>query len=591
LHVSVDDPPVRRSLLSGESSFARLGLSSGDLLVLASAFFFCTAIGPFFVFPSYTPRMVLLLVAALPGVVALVRLARRRDRAAIAACVLAVWILVAAFFSGAPRLALGGVFGRESSALIAIAALGLWALGRELSDAGSRLLVSVLLAALAMSALVGFFQILLSIDTGVFARTAERASGLTTNPVYFGSLMGGAAALAATRWRQRHRPQLMLGLVGIFAFAVNLSGSRVALGATVLVLAYITARVGWRRGWQLPLVYLAGTLVSVAFVSAIGDGGQGAAARVASGESSGRLDVWRYGWSAFSERPAFGWGLGRFRAAIQEHLSADFVREHAPNDRVPIIFDAHNIVVELAVALGVVGLVLAGVFAWYAGRRASGALAAFVVVIAVTWFLQPAALSTLPVAMIALGASRREITGAANGEVTSSPAVGSADSPTPVPSSRISAIALALGVVVALWLAMADIRLNAAFDARDARRIDAAAAWFPADPVISDIVAQAWFVEEEFDQTLRPNVLEWSNRTTDVEADRAYWWARLASRQLTFGDLDGAKASLDEALERQPWHSLSWALMEFYATRADDPALQAEAHSRLCQLGAETDCD
>jgi hypothetical protein len=326
-------------------------------------------------------------------------------------------------------------------------------------------------------------------------------------------------------------------------------------------------------------------------VSAIGDGGQGATARVASGESSGRLDVWRYGWSAFSERPAFGWGLGRFRAAIQEHLSADFVREHAPNDRVPIIFDAHNIVVELAVALGVVGLLLAGVFAWYAGRRASGALAAFVVVIAVTWFLQPAALSTLPVAMIALGASRREITGVENGEVTSSPAVVSTDSPTPVPSSRISAIALALGVVVALWLAVADIRLNAAFDARDARRIDSAAAWFPADPVISDIVAQAWFVEEEFDQTLRPNVLEWSNRTTDVEPDRAYWWARLATRQLTFGDLDGAKVSLDEALERQPWHSLSWALMEFYATRADDPALQAEAHSRLCELGAETDCD
>ena len=67
-------------------------------------------------------------------------------------------------------------------------------------------------------------------------------------------------------------------------------------------------------------------------------------------------------------------------------------------------------------------------------------------------------------------------------------------------------------------------------------------AWFPADPVISDLVAQAWFVEEEFDQTLRPNVLEWSNRTTDVEPDRAYWWARLAGRQLAFGDLDAVKA-------------------------------------------------
>jgi O-antigen ligase len=590
VNVSVDDPRVRRALLSGESSFARLGLSSGDLLVLAAAFFFCTAIGPFFVFPSYTPRMVLLLLATLPGVVALVRLARRRDRAAIAGCALAGWILVAAFFSGAPRLALGGVFGRESSALIAIGALALWALGRELSEPGRQLLAPVLLAALAMSALVGFFQILLSIDTGVFARTADRASGLTTNPVYFGSLMGGAAVLAATRWRLRQRPALMLGLVGVFAFAVNLSGSRVALGATVLVLAYVTARAGWRLGWRLPVTYLVGTLVSVGFVAAVGDGGEGATGRVASGGTSGRLDAWRYGWSAFGERPVFGWGLGRFRAAIQEHMSAAFVRDHAPNDRVPIIFDAHNIVVELTVTLGIVGLALAGVFAWHAGRRASGALGAFVVVVAVTWLLQPAALSTLPVAMIALGASWRPAADVQHGELMSP--VTEAAAPATAPStSRISAIALAVGVVVALWLAVADLRLNAALDAREASRIDAAAAWFPPDPVISDIVAQAWFVEEEFDQTLRPNVLEWSNRTTDVEADRAYWWARLAGRQLAFGDLDGAKASLDEALDRQPWNSLSWALMELYASRADDPALEAQAHAKLCELGAESDCD
>ena len=86
-------------------------------------------------------------------------------------------------------------------------------------------------------------------------------------------------------------------------------------------------------------------------------------------------------------------------------------------------------------------------------------------------------------------------------------------------------------------------------------------------------------------------MLQWSNRTIDVESDRAYWWTRLAGRQLAFGDLDAVKAALDEALERQPWHTLSWAIMELYAIRADDPALQAEARSKLCQLGIESDCD
>ena len=71
----------------------------------------------------------------------------------------------------------------------------------------------------------------------------------------------------------------------------------------------------------------------------------------------------------------------------------------------------------------------------------------------------------------------------------------------------------------------------------------------------------------------------------------AYWWDRLASRQLTFGDLDGAKASLDEALDRQPWHTLSWRLMELYAIRVGDPTLEAEAHSNVCELDVTADCD
>ena len=382
----------------------------------------------------------------------------------------------------------------------------------------------------------------------------------------------------------------MLVLVAVFAFAVNLSGSRVALGATVLVLAYLAARTGWKRGWQPPLAWLAGTLISVWFVAAFGDS-QGATQRVASGSTSGRIDVWRYGWSAFLERPAFGWGLGRFRAAIQEHMSAAFVREHAPDDRVPIIFDAHNMIVELTVTLGVVGLVLAGVFAWHAGRRASGALAAFVVAVAVCWLLQPAALSTLPIAMIALGASRRESTSAGAGGLDGSIIEAPAALTAPRTPSRISVIALVIGVVLASWLTVADLRLNAALDTKDARKIDNAADWFPADPVISDLVAQAWFVEEEFDQTLRPKVLEWSERTVAVEPDRAYWWARLAGRQLAFGDLDGVKASIDEALERQPWHTLSWAIMELYAVRTGDTALEAQAHSKLCELDATTECE
>ena len=183
---------VRRSLLPESRRSPASDLSSSDFLVLAAAFFFCTAIGPFFVFPSYTPRMVLLLLALLPGSShSSVRTAR--DRAAMAACALAVWIVVAAFFVGSAPARTRGCIRPRSSALIAIGALGLWALGRELSEsagspgagAADRLL---------LSAARGTAPDPAEHRHGCVLPTADRASGLTTNPVYFGSLMGGAAS-------------------------------------------------------------------------------------------------------------------------------------------------------------------------------------------------------------------------------------------------------------------------------------------------------------------------------------------------------------------------------------------------------------
>ena len=153
--MTTDATNSRRSILSGDSVFARLGLRSGELLVLAVAFFFCTAIGPFFVFPSYTARMALILFTVVPGVCVLVQRARLGDRAALAASTLAAWIVLAALLSGAPRLALFGVAGRESSALVAVAALGLWALGGELSERARQFLVPVLFAGLLLNAVVG----------------------------------------------------------------------------------------------------------------------------------------------------------------------------------------------------------------------------------------------------------------------------------------------------------------------------------------------------------------------------------------------------------------------------------------------------
>ena len=375
----------------------------------------------------------------------------------------------------------------------------------------------------------------------------------------------------------------MLGLVGVFAFAVDLSGSRVALGATVLVLAYITIRVGGSAAGSYRSPTSPPRSISIGFVAASATAARRSsrvrpAARV-DGSTSGATD----GRRSASVRSSDGASDDSGRDP-GTHVGADFVRDHAPDDRVPIIFDAHNIVVELTVTIGDRrARARRGV---RVARRAAanGGLAAFVVVVAVTWFLQPAALSTLPIAMIALGASRRGRR-RRSAESRSTDVVGTRrhhrrSRRSPCRRRRAGSLAL-----------VADLRLNAASRRQECATDRPAAAWFPADPVISDLVAQALVRRGG----VRPDAAAGCARVVESHG-RCRTRSRLlvgpARRPST--DIRRSRrgeGALDESLERQPWHSLSWALMELYAIRVDDPALEDEAHSKLCELGATTDCD
>jgi hypothetical protein len=282
------------------------------------------------------------------------------------------------------------------------------------------------------------------------------------------------------------------------------------------------------------------------------------------------LNAWRYGVEAAFDRPLTGWGFGRFRAATQGRFDAAFVRSSASDDVRQAWFDAHNIVLTVVVAVGIVGLAIAVWFAVEAVRLSHGPLLMFAIGVGGTWLLQPAGLATLPVVLLALGCA--------------APRFEREPSP---PRLAAELVAGGLGLLLAGWLIVADLRLERAADPVDAAAVDAAARWFPGDSLVADLAAQAWFLEHVAGEPHEADVVAWSRRAVDREPDRPYLWASYAGRMIYFQRYEEARAALDEALELQPWHPQSWRLMYVLADRTDDEDLRMRAAQRLCELDEE----
>ena len=225
-------------------------------------------------------------------------------------------------------MALLGSFGRDTSALVIAAGFGLWAIGRRVTERGRAILPTVLLACLGLSACFGLLQVLVRASGGgLVGLVGGRAHGLGGGHIYFGATMAGAACLVAVT--QRARSWQWCTLVFVFAASANLSGSRfpVAVGfiAGIVVL-------GLRRDVKSAItwcgLYVAAVLAS-AYVLSLVPGTESAADRAGS-EASGRFDAWQYAWSAFLDRPVFGWGPAGFRGASPGSILAGNSRRCMP---------------------------------------------------------------------------------------------------------------------------------------------------------------------------------------------------------------------------------------------------------------------
>jgi hypothetical protein len=500
-------------------------------------------------------------------------MASQGDRAALAAMAFAVVCFAAAMNSGAITSAAKGNIGRDLSLVTVLAALGVWALGALSDDRVRMLLPTAFAAGVALSGAFAVLEVLLQVESGPIQLIGGRPPGLTPNPVYFGALCAGA--LTCSIWHEvRVHRTLTVASIALFAFLANLSGSRAALFGAVAIGILLIARQPWRTIFRVGTGLVGGIIAAFWFVSLWGQSGD-SLSRVSSNRGlDGRWQVWLYGWESFLERPVLGWGLGRFRAAIQHHFSPEFVAQNALYDQRQAWFDPHNVVVLIAVGAGILGLVTAASFLVLAVKRTSGPGVWMFWAVAAAWLLQPVSIATFPVAMLLLGSSR-------TAPISRRPEL----------SKGTAVVAAAVAAMSGAWFIAADLRLEYALESNDAERVEDAAGWFWRDAAVADLVAQAYAVQSlrDVDDPMVPTYeaksIEWTRSAISYEPDRAYWWSQLGLRQFTFGNYKAAETAAREGIARQAWHAASWRVLYLVAQATDDEDMTDESSSALCELG------
>lgn len=581
------EPSLDRSSADGahrtrSSLFERHGLTTLDVLVMFTVVLLTCAYTPFLFTWFWAPRAILMFVALPAGLVATALLARRRDTAALWGVALIAWATLSAALSGGFFASFRGFVGQDTTVLFWAAALGLYSLGRLMSANGRAMFVRVSLCILAVHASMGALQMLARIEDGNLGLLYGRSIGLTPNPVFFGGFMAMAVALCLHRSAvdPERVARWSIG-AGLFAVALSFSGSRVALAAVVVVSALVLAQYRQRSVVIATIGTAAGIGIGTMISRLVGTG-LDATSRLSDTTSGGRLTFWRLASDAVLDRPILGWGLGRFRTAIQGDLTFDYV---ASIENSQVQWDAHNLFVGTAVAIGLPGLVLLSGFIWSAGRRASGTLAFVVLAVAITWMLQPAALMTLPFAMVALGA-------ADSGERRSSSQTN--EGPAPVDASPVAPVvwtaALVVGVAAGGWLGVAEYRLSEAVLDGDPDRVAAAAAMYPRDPIVSNVSAASYLALEPLHPEYGAPARHALERSVEYESTRPRWWTELANRQGAEGDTDAALISTRRALALQPTDATAWELIRQIGIDTDDTELVTESEEALCLLGFELVC-
>ena len=276
------------------------------------------------------------------------------------------WPLAALFCWAILRAGMMSFPIRALQLLLLIGLVGLlYGAARELSDRAQRWVTTALLAGIAYEGAFGVLN-LMGFYPGmrfVLPDHIGRPMGYLTHPNYWGSFMALGLPLVWARWGL----PAALGCYLLIASALS-GGPIIAASVGMLLLLWPELTRAWR------LVAVSGGAGAVGIVMTLHEW-----------RLSGRREVWQAVWPELLRFPVIGQGLGSWRLlaedinagitrrAIEAKVAAGMVLDQATKTTPLSAFatlQAHNEPYQLWFELGLIGLALAGLWGWQAGRAA-----------------------------------------------------------------------------------------------------------------------------------------------------------------------------------------------------------------------------
>lgn len=279
------------------------------------------------------------------------RAARRRDVAVsptfvVSAIVLLAWSALSVAWAESPGTALTSTSRYGLNLLLIPIVLGVVRRRQPLMY-----VVAAFVVGAVISAIYGFAN-----PVSASASDSGRLAGSIGDPNEQAAVLVAAIpfalALAATL---RRAPVLrglavaaaLIALVGVITTLSR--GGLIALGCVMLAAVVFGGR--WRR-WAMVLLILA-VAGGAGYIFAIAPATS--RARVTSGDTSGRSDIWTIGWRMVKANPLVGVGSGNFQVSSIHYLQQPG-SIHSAQLVVNVPHVAHNIYLELLADMGIPGL-------------------------------------------------------------------------------------------------------------------------------------------------------------------------------------------------------------------------------------------
>lgn len=519
-------------------------------------------------------------------------------RAAIAFVVVAA---IATVLSDAPLHSLVGGYSTMTGLIFFAGLAACWALGAGVGPADRRLVENAIIWAGALNALVIFLERYPGLaGIGLPLYGGVQPAGLLGNPVYSGGLLAATLALLATRVVER--PGLWAPVTALIAFGTALSGERFPILVAIGVVAWSIwalhrrSEEGLRdritRQWAILYGVASGAALAIGSLIPGAVPGASVVGHVSSSTTGETFDQrfgsWLAGLHALVERPLFGYGPSQYEPATIPHYSISLARTTGQ----AYFSDAHDIIVEVVVVTGVLGLIALAAWVFFAVRGRGGPLMVFAVAVLVGELVEPMMVGITSLAFLALGAApvRARVQAATEPpSADSRPRRGESPErePRTMPGAyprwalTSSLILGGLAVVAGLLLIVGDV-----VQQRAATQVaPATAAAAIADGTTANTLLQAWptpaatlafayFYSGSPGHSKVAEAIHYSSQAIQRDPTESKYWLDLATFQFAAGDNASARRSALRAAALNPVSSGPLNLLADIASLEGDRSAQ-----------------